>query len=136
MKHEVDKFLALACKICRGSHHTLICMFENGERPIESQDKRRPDEEDPFDGPESAKGDQEYTYIYIPRNDESNGKDLMRGNIKGNSDLGAEDVLEAWEIEEATEAIEMIGYQDVLQIEKAEEAMEDVVLGNKSTTGQ
>ena len=77
MKHEVDKCLAPACKICRGSHHTLICMFEKkGRKPIESQDKRRPDDDDPFDGPESAKGDQEYSYIHLPRNDESNGKTL------------------------------------------------------------
>ena len=40
-------------------------------------------------------------------------------------------MLEAWEIEEATEALATIEYRDVLQIEKAEEAMEDAVLENK-----
>ena len=76
-KHEVDKCLVPTCKICRDTHHTLICMFEKkGEKSGESQDKRRPYDEDSFNGPDSTKGDQEYTYIYIPRNDESNGMTL------------------------------------------------------------
>ena len=55
----------------------------------------------------------------------------MKGNKKGNSDLEAVYMLEAWEIEEATEALETIEYWDVLQIEKDEEAMEDAVLEDK-----
>ena len=39
--------------------------------------------------------------------------------------------LEAWEIKEATEALETIEYRDVLQVKKAEKAMEGAVLENK-----
>ena len=70
-------------------------MFEKkGEKSGESQDKRRPYDEDSFNGPDSTKGDQEYTYIYIPKSNESNGKDLVKGNKKGSPDLEAKDVSE------------------------------------------
>ena len=84
---------------------------------VESQVKRRPDD-DSFNGPDSTKSDQEYNYICMPKNDKSNDKEVVKGNKKGSPDLEAEDVSEIWAVEVATEALETIGYQDVLQIEK------------------
>ena len=98
VKHEEYECLAPPCKICKDSHHTLICRFEKkGVKHVKSQVERRPDDES-FNGPDSIKSDQEYTYSCMPRNDESNDKEIVKGNKKGRPDLEDEDVSEISEV--------------------------------------
>ena len=132
VKHEIYECLAPPCKICKDSHHTLICRFEKkGMKHVESQVERRHDD-DSFDGPDSTRSDKKYTYDCMPRNNESNEKEVVKYNKEGNPNLKDEDVSETWEVEIAKDALETIGDQDILLKGKAKEAMKEAVIENKS----
>ena len=127
--------VAPPCKICKSGHHTLICMFEKGEmKHVESQIERSPDDDDSFNGPDSTKSDHKYTYVCMPRNEESNDEEVVKGNNKRSPDLKDEDVPEIWEVEVGIDALVTIGDQDVLLKGKAREFMEDAVLEDKFIT--